>query len=159
MKIEIVQLDKCRLFWSDPGYIRGPEIAIEDTCCAVSFTTHTFNLGDGGYSDDYVLYFPFHKKFGILYNRYYGKNYHGGSLKVVPDSTDRSFEALQSALVHKKIKSGIKSNKKYKRKEMKYQLLPFRFARFNEEEYLLSNDVGEYIFLKMTTFINSSRGT
>lgn len=41
---------------------------------------------------------------------------------------------------------------------MKYQILPFRFARFNEEEYLLSNDVGEYIFLKMTTFINSSRG-
>ena len=30
---------------------------------------------------------------------------------------------------------------------MKYQILPFRFARFNEEEYLLSNDVGEYIFL------------
>ena len=31
---------------------------------------------------------------------------------------------------------------------MKYQILPFRFARFNEEEYLLSNDVGEYIFIK-----------
>lgn len=30
---------------------------------------------------------------------------------------------------------------------MKYQILPFRFARFNEEEYLLSNDVGEYIFM------------
>ena len=27
-----------------------------------------------------------------------------------------------------------------------YITLPFRFARFNEEEYLLSNDVGEYIF-------------
>ena len=36
--------------------------------------------------------------------------------------------------------------------EMKYQLLPFRFARFNEEEYLLSNDVGEYIFLKNDDF-------
>lgn len=35
---------------------------------------------------------------------------------------------------------------------MKYQLLPFRFARFNEEEYLLSNDVGEYIFLKNDDF-------
>ena len=35
---------------------------------------------------------------------------------------------------------------------MKYQILPFRFARFNEEEYLLSNDVGEYIFLKNDDF-------
>lgn len=39
-----------------------------------------------------------------------------------------------------------------------YTILPFRFARFNEEEYLLSNDVGEYIFLKNETFTNSSRG-
>ena len=30
---------------------------------------------------------------------------------------------------------------------MQYQLLPFRFERFNDEEYLLTNDVGEYIFL------------
>ena len=128
LKIEIVQLDKCRLFWSDPGYIRGPEIAIEDTCCAVSFTTHTFNLGDGGYSDDYVLYFPFHKKFGILYNRYYGKNYHGGSLKVVPDSTDRSFEALQSALVHKKDKIWyqIEQEIQKKRNEISAAPIPLR---------------------------------
>lgn len=28
-----------------------------------------------------------------------------------------------------------------------YYLLPFRFARFNDEEYLLTNDVGEYVFL------------
>lgn len=33
-----------------------------------------------------------------------------------------------------------------------YTILPFRFARFNEEEYLLSNDVGEYIFLKYDDF-------
>ena len=33
-----------------------------------------------------------------------------------------------------------------------YTILPFRFARFNEEEYLLSNDVGEYIFLKNDEF-------
>ena len=33
-----------------------------------------------------------------------------------------------------------------------YTILPFRFARFNEEEYLLSNDVGEYIFLKNDDF-------
>lgn len=104
LKIEIVQLDKRGLFWSDPGYISGPEIAIEDTCYAVSFTTHTFMPGDGGYSDDYVLYFPFHKNFGIWYNRYYGRNYHGGSLKVVPDSTDKRFGSLQEVLVHPKDK-------------------------------------------------------
>lgn len=28
-----------------------------------------------------------------------------------------------------------------------YTILPFRFARFNDAEYLLTNDVGEYIFL------------
>ena len=35
---------------------------------------------------------------------------------------------------------------------MKYHLLPFRFERFNENEYLLSNDVGEYIFLSNKDF-------
>ena len=104
LKIEAVQLDRRRLFWDDPGYVRGPEIAIEDSCYAVSFTTPTFNIENGGYSDDYVLYFPFHKKFGIWYNRYYGKCYHGGSLKVVLDSTDKSFETLQGVLVHTKDK-------------------------------------------------------
>lgn len=33
-----------------------------------------------------------------------------------------------------------------------YQILPFRFARFNESEYLLTNDVGEYIFLSNENF-------
>ena len=33
-----------------------------------------------------------------------------------------------------------------------YTILPFRFARFNEDEYLLSNDVGEYIFLQNDDF-------
>ena len=33
-----------------------------------------------------------------------------------------------------------------------YFFLPFRFARFNESEYLLTNDVGEYIFLSNDNF-------
>ena len=33
-----------------------------------------------------------------------------------------------------------------------YQILPFRFDRFNESEYLLTNDVGEYIFLSNEDF-------
>ena len=33
-----------------------------------------------------------------------------------------------------------------------YQILPFRFARFNDSEYLLTNDVGEYIFLSYEDF-------
>ena len=41
---------------------------------------------------------------------------------------------------------------------MKYQILPFRFARFNEEEYILSNDVGEYIFLKNDDFHKFVKG-
>ena len=35
---------------------------------------------------------------------------------------------------------------------MTYLLLPFRFERFNDEEYLLTNDVGEYIFLHKDDF-------
>ena len=35
---------------------------------------------------------------------------------------------------------------------MKYTLLPFRFERFDENEYLLTNDVGEYIFLRDDDF-------
>lgn len=40
-----------------------------------------------------------------------------------------------------------------------YQLLPFRFARFNDVEYLLTNDAGEYIFLSNCDFnkINKAR--
>lgn len=34
----------------------------------------------------------------------------------------------------------------------KYQILPFRFERFNEQEYFLTNDVGEFIFLKNDDF-------
>ena len=33
-----------------------------------------------------------------------------------------------------------------------YQILPFRFTRFNDSEYLLTNDVGEYIFLRNEDF-------
>lgn len=35
---------------------------------------------------------------------------------------------------------------------MDYQLLPFRFERFNDTEYLLTNEVGEYIFLQNGDF-------
>lgn len=41
---------------------------------------------------------------------------------------------------------------------MRYQLLPFRFERFDEERYLITNDVGEYIFLQnddFALFVNS----
>lgn len=33
-----------------------------------------------------------------------------------------------------------------------YQLLPFRFERFNDEEYLLTNEVGEYLFMTNDDF-------
>src|SRR5690606_2202553 len=35
-----------------------------------------------------------------------------------------------------------------------YQILPFRFKRFNENEYFLSNDVGEFEFLENKDFKN-----
>ena len=39
-----------------------------------------------------------------------------------------------------------------------YQILPFRFARFNSEKYLLTNDVGEYIFLNNDEFNKFVKG-
>jgi uncharacterized radical SAM superfamily Fe-S cluster-containing enzyme len=33
-----------------------------------------------------------------------------------------------------------------------YKVLPFRFERFNDEEYFLTNDVGEFLFLKNAYF-------
>lgn len=35
---------------------------------------------------------------------------------------------------------------------MAYQLLPFRFEQFNDNQYLLTNEVGEYIFLSNDDF-------
>lgn len=41
---------------------------------------------------------------------------------------------------------------------MRYQILPFRFERFNEKEYLLTNEVGEYIFLQNEDFHRFVKG-
>ena len=41
---------------------------------------------------------------------------------------------------------------------MAYQLLPFRFERFNDHEYLLTNEVGEYIFLQNEDFYHFVKG-
>lgn len=34
-----------------------------------------------------------------------------------------------------------------------YQLLPFRFDRFSDDEYLLTNEVGEYLFMTKEDFL------
>ena len=39
-----------------------------------------------------------------------------------------------------------------------YSLLPFRFCRFNDEQVLLTNDVGEYIFLGNNDFDSLTSG-
>ncbi|MDR2790790.1 MAG: His-Xaa-Ser system radical SAM maturase HxsB [Campylobacteraceae bacterium] len=39
-----------------------------------------------------------------------------------------------------------------------YQLLPFRFDRFNNNEYLLTNDAGEFIFLENKDFLRFVKG-
>lgn len=41
---------------------------------------------------------------------------------------------------------------------MPYQLLPFRFERFNDNEYLLTNEVGEYVFLQNDDFYHFVNG-
>jgi His-Xaa-Ser system radical SAM maturase HxsB len=39
-----------------------------------------------------------------------------------------------------------------------YKLLPFRFDRFNDSEYLLTNDAGEFIFLDNKDFLRFVKG-
>lgn len=42
--------------------------------------------------------------------------------------------------------------------KQKYQLMPFRFEKFDEKEYLVTNEVGEYIFLKNEDFLKLVNG-
>jgi His-Xaa-Ser system radical SAM maturase HxsB len=46
----------------------------------------------------------------------------------------------------------MKIEKMMNNMERKYQILPFRFERFNNNEYFLTNDVGEFQFLKNADF-------
>ena len=34
----------------------------------------------------------------------------------------------------------------------RYNILPFRFERYNDKEYLLTNEIGEYVFLSTDDF-------
>ena len=33
-----------------------------------------------------------------------------------------------------------------------YKILPFRFEKYNDDEYLLTNEIGEYVFLSSDDF-------
>lgn len=96
------------LYWDDPGYQRGPNHIINDTCIIVSFSLPTEYTGSGWYIDKYSFYFPAHRDYGIKQNSFHGKNYHGGSCKIIKDATDRRFDSLGAMMKEDKNEMWIK---------------------------------------------------
>ncbi len=100
LKISIERPIEFNLYWSDPGYVKGPEWRKDCDFYVISFTTRTLTKDKKGilYSDDWVYYFPVNgEKYGFLRNRYYGKGYHGGSLKYIYTHKNK-VDSLQECL-------------------------------------------------------------
>ena len=92
-------INNVSLFWSDPGYIKGPTMMVECPCWKISFTTDTYN--DNGtikYTDYYKFYIC--KNDSIIYkrNNYQGHHYHGGSFIMFVDANDVRFPEITKPL-------------------------------------------------------------
>lgn len=97
-------ISDCHLYWSDPGYKEGPNVSINDTCIVVSFTTTTYNDdGTERYKDDYSFSFPLHDSIVVYSNRYYGRFYHGGSMKIYKNDNDTRFSDIDKLFIHTKV--------------------------------------------------------
>jgi len=90
IKIERIYLENFNTYSSDPGYIEGDKIRVDNYCLKLSFSTTTYN--DNGtikYIDGYQFIVP-EKKVNVLLNKeacfcknnYHGKGYHGGSARI-----------------------------------------------------------------------------
>ena len=42
--------------------------------------------------------------------------------------------------------------------QTQYSLLPFRFERYSDQEYLLTNEIGEYLFMSLSDFEKLVKG-
>ena len=94
-------LSSVSLFWSDPGYVKGPTIPIDRQCLRLHFSTDTFNEdGTIRYTDDYDYYIINDDRIAIRKNRYHGKGYHGGSCVLIKSESDMiRFTDVPSRLV------------------------------------------------------------
>jgi hypothetical protein len=91
------------LYWSDPGYVEGPDIKVQKMCWLLSYQTESLN-DDGSirYKDYYTYYFPIRERVVYMRNRYSGIGYHGGSFIVLTDNNDHRFDRLNKVLVRTK---------------------------------------------------------
>lgn len=100
LKISVDHPIEFNLYWSDPGYVKGPEWRKECDFCIVSFSTKTMSKDKKSllYTDDWTYYFPVSgEKYGFIRNRYHGRGYHGGYLKYIHTHKNNE-ESLQECL-------------------------------------------------------------
>ncbi len=96
-------LSSISLYWSDPGYVKGPTISINARCWKISFSTDTFH-SDGSikYSDDYEYFVLKEDNIAFKRNSYHGKGYHGGSFIMMKNEVDYRYNDIKSPLVSSK---------------------------------------------------------
>ena len=82
---------KMHLYWSDPGWVDGPDVIENKYFYTISFKRTTYNEDHETirYVDSWTYYFPVDGGcYCYLLNRYNGKFYHGGSMKYLYGSED-----------------------------------------------------------------------
>lgn len=99
IKISNEYLSSVSLFWSDPGYVKGPTISVNAKCWKISFSTDSFN-DDGSlrYSDDYEFYILKDDSIAFKRNRYHGKGYHGGSFILMKNEKDLRYNDISAPI-------------------------------------------------------------
>lgn len=95
--------EEVAIYWSDPGYVRGPNIKILKDAFVIRYSTETKN-DDGTieYTDNYSISYIIGDSIVIKRNSYHGIGYHGGSCVILKENGDNRFSDLESVLVREK---------------------------------------------------------
>lgn len=101
------------IYWSDPGFVEGPEIGVNGNFCIIKFSLTTYyDNKTVKYVDDFTYYIPLSdSKLLFIRNKYHGKNYHGGSFIIHKDGNSVEYEELQPPLVGIKTPTDIELEK------------------------------------------------
>lgn len=91
------------IYWSDPGYVRGPNIKIQKDAIVICYKTETKN-DDGTikYTDNYCISYVIGDSIVIKRNSYHGRGYHGDSCVILKENNDDRFSNIESVLVREK---------------------------------------------------------
>ena len=103
IKISNEYLSNVSLFWSDPGYVKGPTISVNAKCWKISFSTDSFN-DDGNlrYTDDFEYYILKEDSIAFMRNSYHGKGYHGGSFILMKNEMDLRYNDISAPIARAK---------------------------------------------------------